>query len=129
MEHTFNRNPLPGILFLISAVLFSVTTFLQFAIGNPVAVLTLIASILFFINAFWSFSTPFMIIGKQTIVIKETLVRKKMIMISSIEKVTITNNTVIFTIQGNKTIKVNILLAMTGKDKAALQEALKDFTN
>lgn len=89
MKKEFKRNPIFPIILLLPAITFGVTTILQFAIGNPAAILTLIASILFFVNSIWSFSNPLIRIDSNKIFFKESLLKQKEILISNIERIEI----------------------------------------
>ncbi len=113
MNQEFKRPALLPILFLLPAILFGFTFFLQLATGNPVAMLTLIASVLFFINSIWSFSTPIIsIVDGKTIHFKEALLRQKEISISNIQSIHLSNEKLIELLQKDNskiTIRMNTI--------------------
>ncbi|MBU0489466.1 MAG: hypothetical protein KKD31_16095 [Bacteroidetes bacterium] len=129
MKQEFKRSPVMPTLFLLPAVLFGVTFFLQISMGNPVAFLTLIASILFFVNAIWSFSTPLVTIDGNTLFYKEALLRQNQFQISDIASIDFSSGNTVDLLLKNTT-KVRIRLnSMISDDREGFVKTIKSITD
>lgn len=127
MKKEFKRNPVFPALFLIPALLFGVTTLLQIATGNPVAFLTLIASVLFFINAFWQLSTPLIRIENGFILFKEALLKQRDIDVKDIQKVELYGkNRMDIYKKDNAVMKIR-LDSMKSEDRKVFKKLLMDM--
>lgn len=111
---------------LLPALLFGFTTILQFSMGSPVAFLTMIASGLFFINAIWSFSTPFIRIDATKLYVKEALLKQKEFIIADIEKFENPKPKVLLLYKHNKSVTKIRLDNMKSNDREALKKILTD---
>src|ERR1700741_3269370 len=100
---TYPRLMIMKILPLLSGILFLITTILQLAMGNPVAFLTGIVTLLFLVNGIWSVSTPYAITTETQVTLKMSLLASLEVVYADVEKVQIeSEKLVVFICRGGE---------------------------
>jgi len=129
MKQIFKRKAILPVLMLATGCLMAFTTLLQMSMGSPTALINAVASILFLVNAIWSFSTPIVTIDDSTIYFKEALLKQREIAIVNIEKVDMSDKRHIDIYRSNDS-KVRIRFSsLSSFDKEEFIATMKDINN
>ena len=123
MRQEFKRKAFTPGLALVTAVIMAFTTLMQLSMGSPVAFLNLIACVLFAVQAIWGFSTPYIIIDDKVICIKETIARHRVIYLSEIERIDLSNKRYIEIYHNGKSDKIRYF-TVSSYNKDELKEMM-----
>lgn len=128
MRKEFKRKQVYPIMLMLPAIIFAVITALKFSIGDSLALLTMVTSIIFLVNAIWSFSTPAIRFDDNKIFFKEALFRQKEVLVSSIDKIEFHKDKIVKFYKEDGTVLKVRLDMLKKNDRNSFKHVLDDST-